>query len=225
MLYFEQMERLDDLQYNGLMLYQDTNYACFGADALQLCSFLRLTPKDSAVELGSGSGVVCILGAAKTGARFTGVGRQARLVELAQKSAARNGQEIRFLVADVADAANLLGRGVFSAAVMNPPYFSSGEQSPNPSRAAARHDAAQALNVFLSAAFALLNNGGKLFVIYPASGLSALFAALREHRLEPKRMRLLYAKSGESALRVLIEAKKLGNPGLVIEPPDWMQQA
>ena len=225
MLYFERMERLDNLQYNGLMLYQDTDYACFGADALQLCSFLRLSPKDSAVELGSGSGVVCILGAAKTGARFTGVERQARLVELAQKSAAFNGQEIRFLEADVADVANLLGRGVFSAAVMNPPYFGSGEPSPNPSRAAARHDAAQALSVFLCAAFALLNNGGKLFAIYPAGELNALFAALREHRLEPKRMRLLYAKPGEPALRVLIEAKKLAKPGLVIEPPDWMQHA
>ena len=219
------MERLDDLQYNGLMLYQDTDYACFGADALQLCSFLRLSPKDSAVELGSGTGVVCILGAAKTGARFTGVERQARLVELAQKSAAFNTQDVRFLEADVANAANLLGRGVFSAAVMNPPYFSSGEPSPNPSRAAARHDAAQALNVFLSAAFALINNGGKLFIIYSAGELGALFAALREHRLEPKRMSLLYAKPGEPALRVLVEAKKLGKPGLVIEPPDWMQHA
>ncbi len=217
------MERLDDLQYKGLMLYQDTNYACFGADALQLCSFLRLTPKDSAIELGSGTGVICILGAAKTGARFTGVERQARLVELAQKSATQNGQEIRFIEADVSDAADLLGRGIFSAAVMNPPYFSSGEPSPNPSRATARHNAEQALKVFLSAAFALLNNGGRLFIIYPASELSALFAALREHRLEPKRMRLLYAKPGEPALRVLIEAKKHGKLGLVIEPPDWMQ--
>jgi len=29
------MERLDDLQHNGLMLYQDTDYERFNADALK----------------------------------------------------------------------------------------------------------------------------------------------------------------------------------------------
>ena len=63
-----------------------------------------------------------------------------------------------------------------------------------------------------------LKNGGKLFVIYPASALSALFFALQQARFEPKRMRLVYSKAGGNALRVLIEAKKDGKPGLVIEP-------
>ena len=32
-------------------------------------------------------------------------------------------------------------------------------------------------------------------------------------------MRLVYSKAGENALRVLVEAKKDGKPGLVVEPP------
>ena len=39
------MERLDDLQHNGLMLYQDTELERFNADALWLCSFLRAGAK------------------------------------------------------------------------------------------------------------------------------------------------------------------------------------
>lgn len=213
------MERLDDLQHNGLMLYQDTDYERFQADALWLCGFLRLSAADEVVELGSGTGVVCVLGADNTGAHFTGVERQERLVALSQKSAALNNQPIRFVCADVADAPDLLGRGTFSAAVMNPPYFTSGDGSPNPARAAARHDAQDVLGTFLRAAFALLNIGGKLFLIYPASALSELFQALRENRLEPKRMRFVHPKAGKAALRVLVEAKKLGKPGLVVEPP------
>ena len=213
------MERLDDLQHNGLMLYQDTEWERFNADALWLCSFLRVGAKDTVVELGSGTGVVCVLGADNTGARFTGVERQERLVALAQKSAAYNNQDIRFLCADVAEAPALLGRGSFRAAVMNPPYFTSGEPSENASRNLTRHDAGHTLDSFLSAAFALLKNGGKLFVIYPASALADLFAALHKARLEPKRMRLVYSKAGENALRVLVEAKKDGKPGLVVEPP------
>ena len=213
------MERLDDLQHNGLMLYQDTQLERFNADALWLCAFLRVGERDTVVELGSGSGVVCVLGADNTGARFTGVERQERLVALAQKSAQYNHQEIRFLCADVAEAPALLGHGAFTAAVMNPPYFTSGEQSENTSRSITRHDAGHTLFSFLSSAFQLLKNGGKLFVIYPANALAELFAALQRTRLEPKRIRFVYSKAGENALRVLVEAKKDGKPGLVVEPP------
>ena len=213
------MERLDDLQHNGLMLYQDTELLRFNADALWLAAFLRVTAKDTVVELGSGTGVVCVLGADNTGARFTGVERQERLVALSQKSAAYNHQQIRFLCADVAEAPALLGHGSFTAAVMNPPYFTSGERSGDESRNLARHDAGQTLNAFLSAAFLLLKNGGKLFVIYPAGALAELFSALRQAKLEPKRVRFVYSKAGENALRVLVEAKKGARPGLIAEPP------
>ena len=213
------MERLDDLQHNGLMLYQDTELERFNADALWLCSFLRAGAKDTVVELGSGTGVVCVLGADNTGARFTGVERQERLVALSQKSAAYNHQEIRFLCADVAEAPALLGHGSFTAAVMNPPYFTSGEPSEDVSRSLARHDAGDTLATFLASAFSLLKNGGKLFLIYPADALAELMRALEHARFAPKRMKLVYTKAGEPALRVLMEAKKDGKPGLVIEPP------
>ena len=213
------MERLDDLQHNGLMLYQDTDYERFNADALWLCAFLRAKPADRVVELGSGSGVICVLGADNTGASFTGVERQMRLVELAQKSAAYNKQDIRFVCADVAEAPAILGRGAFTVAVMNPPYFTSGKRSEHQERSLARHDAGDTLAVFLASAFSLLKNGGRLFLIYPADALAELMQALEHARFAPKRMKLVYTKAGEPALRVLIEAKKDGKPGLVIEPP------
>ena len=213
------MERLDDLQHKGLMLYQDTDYERFNADALWLCAFLRAKPADRVVELGSGSGVICVLGADNTGASFTGVERQMRLVELAQKSAAYNKQDIRFVCADVAEAPAILGRGAFTVAVMNPPYFTSGERSEHEERSLARHDAGDTLAAFLASAFSLLKNGGKLFLIYPADALAELMHALEHARFAPKRMKLVYTKASEPALRVLIEAKKDGKPGLVIEPP------
>ena len=214
---------MDDLQHNGLVLFQDTDYARFNADALLLLDFLRLSKRDHAVELGSGTGVICVLGADNTGAMFTGVEIQPRLVALSQKSAEINRQAIRFLCADVMDAPDLLGRGSFSAAIMNPPYFANGEKNDNASFALSRHEADVSLAAFLSAAFQLLDNGGKLFLIYPACELSNLFAALREHRLEPKRLRFVYSKPAGEAIRVLVEAKKLGKAGLRIEQPVKMQ--
>ena len=213
------MERVDDLRHNGLMLYQDTDCARFSADALLLLRFLRLKKDERVVELGSGTGVICTLGADDTGARFTGIERQQRLVELARKSAAYNRQQIDFLCADASDAPELLGRGAFTAAVMNPPYFTSGDKSENPSRSLTRHDAGDTLDLFLSTAFALVKNGGKLFLIYPADATAELFSALKRARFAPKRVKFVYSKASGNALRVLIEAKKSGGPGLVVEPP------
>lgn len=209
---------MDDLQLDGLVLYQDTGLACFSADAIALAAFLRLRPNERVVELGAGTGVICVLGAHKTGARFTGVERQARLVELAQKSARKNGQQIEFVCCEAKDAPGLLGRGAFNAAVMNPPYFISGDQSPNESAAEARHAERGALEEFLAAAFQLLDNGGRLFLIYPAAELTTLLCALRAQRLEPKRIRFATTGKDGAPLRVLAEAKKLGGPGLVVEP-------
>jgi len=217
------MERMDDLQHKGLMLFQDGDYARFSADALKLLGFLRLRKSDRVVELGSGTGVICVLGSDTTGAAFTGVEQQERLVALAQKSAAYNRQQIRFVHADVRDAPDLLGRGTFTAAVTNPPFFTSGERSENTSAAQARHAQNGTLALFLSAAFQLLDNGGRLFMIYPAAELAELICSLRVYRLEPKRLRFVAAAPEKEAARVLVEAKKLGKAGLVVEPTILMQ--
>lgn len=211
------MLRTDDLQFQGLQIIQDGNGACFSEDAVLLSDFLRLTPRDSAVDLGAGNGIISILGAAKTGARFTGVECDAAQCALARRSAELNKQEITFCCMDVADAPGALGRGVFSAAVMNPPYFVCGDPADNPARALARHAAAETLDRFLGAAFQLLNNGGRLFLSYPAAQLTDLICSLRKNRLEPKRLRPALPDASGVPQRVLVEAKKLGKPGLVWE--------
>lgn len=212
-------ERLDDLEYEGLMLYQDPEGACFSADAVLLVNFLRVHKRDTVVDLGSASGILSILGQAKYGARFTGVELQPQLVALARRSAEKNGQDIPFFAMDVSDAPKLLGHGTFTAAVMNPPYFTSGDKSGKPARAAARHAEAGLTERFLASAFLLLKNGGRLFCTCPAERLSEILCALHEARLEPKRLLLVSPNAEKPPYLALIEAKKLGRPGLIVEKP------
>lgn len=212
------MIRRDDLQHEGLVLYQDDALPRFDADAVHLAHFLRLRRGERAIDLGCGTGVLCVLGAAFTGAAFTGVDIEPRLVALARRSAKENGQDIAFLTLDARDAPARLGHGAFDAAVCNPPYFTAGPPSPDPARAAARHDAGGAREAMLRAAFLLLKNGGRLFLCCPAAGLAAAFAALDAHRLEPKRMQLVAAAPERPPRLALIEAKKDGGSGLFVEP-------
>lgn len=212
------MIRKDDLQRDGLILFQDTELPCFTQDSVLLAHFLNLSKKDSAVDLGSGTGVLCVLGKALTGASFTGVELNAQTAALAARSEEENRQGIRYECMNVSEAPAFFGHGSFSAAVMNPPYFGAGPESPDATRAAARHGSGNALSVFLHAAFLLLSNGGKLFLCCPADRLADVFFLLRTERLEPKRMRLVARGAGSAPRLALIEAKKLGHPGLNMEP-------
>lgn len=212
------MIRRDDLEYRGLILYQDTALSCFSEDAVLLANYVSASPADRAVDLGAGNGIISILAGAKTGARFTGVEIQEAQCALARRSAAENGQAIEFFHMDVRDAPAALGHGTFTIAVSNPPYYHTGSPSGNPSRAAALHDAGDTLDAFLAAAFLLLQNGGNLYLIYPATQIADLFTSLRAHRLEPKRIRIAAVNSERVPARFLLTAKKNGKPGLVWEP-------
>jgi len=208
------MRRTDDLQYRGLVLVQDTDLPRFTEDAVLLANDLRLSARDRAIDLGSGTGVIAILGSAKTGAAFVGVEQQAALTALAEESARINGQNIPFYTMDVADAPAFFGHGSFRAVVCNPPYFTDGTRNPEENRAAARHGDDTTLDRFFHAAFLLLDNGGKFFVCYPASGMCDLFVALRRARLEPKRARLVRSSPEKPPRLILVEARKGAKPGI-----------
>lgn len=207
------MERREPLSGNSI-IWQDDALGCFTADAIALCRFMRLKREERCVDLGTGNGVIALYAQLLYGADFTGVDRNEAQLLLARRSAAENGQAICFMQADVSDAPTLLGRGRFDAAAMNPPYYKAGTNAASAARAEARHDAGDTLDRFLFAAFQLLNNGGRLYLCYPAAALETLFKALDKARFSVKRMELHLSK-GKARL-ALIEAKKLGHAGLTI---------
>ena len=65
---------------------------------------------------------------------------------------------------------------------------------------------------------ALLGQNGRFYIVYPASRMAELICRLSEARLEPKRLRLVQARADAAPSLVLVEAAKLGKPGLVAEP-------
>ena len=56
-------------------------------------------------------------------------------------------------------------------------------------------------------------------MIYPAARGATLFAALRQGRLEPKRLQVVSPYPGAEGTLVLVEALKGGGEGLAILPP------
>ena len=191
-------------------LYRTERYTVH-EDALRLAEFAAVRSGDRVLDIGTGNGILAIYGNALHGGVWTGIDVDENALALASDSAARNGQIIRFVRMDAADAPESFGHGLFDRVLMNPPYFTAGEQG---ERALARHGDPSLLDDWLHAAFLLLNNGGTVCLCYPAEKLAALFRALDQNRFAPKRMELLCR--GQTARLALVEAKKLGKDGLTV---------
>lgn len=214
--------RLDDLKYKGLSIYQRADLPAFTQDTVLLADFAALKPNDYAVDLGAGTGALAILIHARTGAKFCCVEKQIELAEMAQMSIAHNGLSIEVHAMDWANAPKALGHGQFSAVVCNPPYYSESAKSPDEARAKTR-SGDDALYGAIQSAFALLNNGGMLYLCYPAASLTDVLVQLREARLEPKILRLAAHNALVEPYLALIAAKKHGKHGMRVLPPLFLK--
>ena len=77
-------ERFDELQRNGYRIIQNPAKFCFGMDAVLLSGFARAKRGERVLDLGTGTGIIPILMAAKTdGEHFTGLEIQEESADMA----------------------------------------------------------------------------------------------------------------------------------------------
>jgi tRNA1Val (adenine37-N6)-methyltransferase len=217
-------ERLDDLQNNGLRILQKPGTFRFGMDAVLLAHFARLRPGDRVADMGTGTGILPLLmSQSEPTARFFAFEWQPEMADMAHRSVALNGLEERITVygEDFRNAAAILGHGSMTAAVCNPPYGKRGGTCPNPTeeQRLSRHETECGLSDVIGACAAVLENRGRLWMVFPAPRALELMDTLREKRLEPKRIRLVCAKADRPPYLVLIEAVKNARPALQWMPP------
>ena len=220
-------ERLDEVNFR-LQLIQKINGMTFGTDALLLASFVRPYPNGQAIEFGSGSGIISLLCASR--GKFnhiTAVEIQEEYVDLTKRNIAMNEltNAISVSHADIRDTKAYLPNQTVHAIFSNPPYMtvSSGYKASDGGRQAARHEVNGTIFQFCEAAAKKLRYGGSFYVVWRPDRLTDLIVALREAKLEPKRMTFV-AKSVEYAPSiVLVEARLGGKSGLITTPIFYLQ--
>ena len=217
-------ERLDDLERNGLKIIQDPSRFCFGMDAVLLSGFARVKPGETVIDLGTGNGIIPILLSAKSEAKqLTGLEIQPQNVDIAARSVAYNdiSDRVSIVEGDICKASQIFGKSVFDVVTTNPPYMlnNHGLKNPDSAKAIARHEILCTLDDILRESAALLKANGRIYMVHRPFRLAEIICGLKQYRLEPKRMRLVYPFADKEPNMVLIEAVRGGNPRLTVEKP------
>lgn len=217
-------ERLDDLQRNGYRIIQDPDKFCFGMDAVLLSGFASAPDGGRVLDLGTGTGIIPILMAAKTGAKeLVGLEIQPESAEMANRSVILNDLEekVKIVEGNIKEAGELFEAASFDVVTSNPPYMIGGHglQNPDGPKAIARHEVLCDLEDVVKAAARCLKPGGKFYMVHRPFRLAEIMVVMNRYKLEPKRMRLVYPFIDKEPIMVLIEGARGGKSRITVEPP------
>ena len=223
-------EKVDDLQRSGLRIIQDPARFCFGMDAVLLTGFIqegiggRSMAREDMLDLGTGTGIIPLLMSAKSDLRtLTGLEIQPDSADMAKRSVELNGisDRVRILQGDIREADTLFAPASFGIVTCNPPYMIGGHglQNPDSPKAIARHEVLCDFDDVAGAAERLLKTSGHFFLVHRPFRLAEIMTTLRDHGLEPKRMRLVYPFIDKEPNMVLLDCVRGGRPRLTVEKP------
>jgi len=202
----------------------------YSLDPFLLSGFVTCRKSDEVMaDLGAGCGVLAILLARSAPrARVLAVEIQPAMESLLVSNLQQQGLAGRVapLLGDVRDCRTWGEAQSCDVVVSNPPFRKpgTGRLAPDETRATARHEVAGGLEDFVGAAAYLLKNGGRFYVVYLAERLADLLVEMRARKIEPKRVRMVHSRPGDEARLVLVEGRRAGRPGLVIEPPLYVYE-
>lgn len=219
---FDQAESLG----GGLFVYVSPAHR-FGTDAFLLADFAVARHKDRVADLGTGCGIIPMLLYKKyRPSLIVGVDiQQDAILQFAQSIARSNAADtLKPLCCDLRALKGQLPFDSFDLVTCNPPYEAEGTGFLNelPQRQIARHELSCTLDDVCAAASQLLKTGGRFCLCQRPKRLTDVLTAMRQNRLEPKRLRLVAQNPQSRPWLLLAEGKKDARPGLEVLPPLWM---
>ncbi len=217
-------KRIDDLQYKGFKLVQDSDGFCFGVDAVLLANMAKGARSKKTIDLCSGNGIVAVLLAAKTSTpEIYALEIQQEACALARESVEINDMSHRMHIVcdDIKNVDKLFSRGEFDVVTCNPPYMKNtcGLTNENDSVKIARHEVACTLDDVIESAAYLLKPGGKLFLVHRPERLVDIFCAMRQRKIEPKYIQMVHPCTAKKANIVLVEGTYMGGRELKMREP------
>jgi len=217
-------ETLDTFFNGEVQIIQKKKGYRFSVDAILLSQFIKIHKDERVIDLGTGCGILPLLLSHTTKARsFIGVEIQKGLADCAKKNVTLNHLENRLSIIkqDFRELRNTFPPGSFDVVLSNPPYrkYQTGRINPSMEKAIARHEMKGTLTDLISVASYLLPPKGRCYLIFPVLRTVDLFVAMRDEKLEPKRLRFVHPFIGKEAKFILTESIKDSGVELNIMDP------
>lgn len=184
-----------------------------GSDTLALGRFATVRKGWRVCDLGTGSGVLLLLLAAREPKlELFGLDQDPAAAALAQDNLRHNGLEGQIWTGSWSQTP--FPPGSFDLVVSNPPYYAPGSGKDGGPARMEREE----LDALCRAAARLLRNGGRFALSFPTQRLADLFETMRRWDLEPKRLKLLSHTPTKPPYALLVEGVRQGKPGLQVLP-------
>lgn len=217
-------ERLDELHRNGYFIIQNPEKFCFGMDAVLLSGFAKVKKGESALDLGTGTGIIPILLEAKNeGRHYAGLEILEESADMAARSVALNHLEekIDIINGDIKDASKIFGASSFDVITTNPPYMigQHGLVCANQAKAVARHEILCSLDDVLSESAKMLKPNGRFYMVHRPFRMAEIMHKMISYGIEPKRTQLVHPFVDKEPNILLVEGLKGGNSRLKVEKP------
>lgn len=214
-------ERVDKVD-ESISLIQKINGFAYGTDAVLLASFIRSMPNKTAVEFGSGTGIISIL--CEKYAKFKNiyaVELQDEYYDLLKRNCIINTSKIKTVQCDIRELKQGMFGGEVDVVFSNPPYMKtdSGRSNTDTGKNCARHEVAGGIDDFCKSASLILKHGGLFYCVYRPDRAMDLLCSMKKYNLEPKRMTMVYPYVNSRACLMLVEAKKGGSCGMFNTKP------
>ena len=167
------------------------------------------------IDLGTGTGIISILLCGKTKLKnIIGVEVQKDVYDMACRSIQLNGLEDRFQVINknVIELENIYEPNYFDVVVTNPPYKkqNTGLCNNDQKKLISRHEVLADLSDFIRISSRLLKDRGELYMIHRPERIVDILSVLRNYKIEPKEIRLVFSNEKNPPKMVLIKGVKNG---------------
>lgn len=205
------MSKLEQL--GSYQLEQRPGVFPLGSDTLALGRFATVRKGWRVCDLGTGSGVLLLLLAARESQlELFGLDQDPAAAALAQDNLRHNNLEGEIWTGSWSQTP--FPPGSFDLVVSNPPYYAPGSGKDGGPARMEREE----LDTLCRAAARLLRNGGRFALSFPTQRLADLFETMRRWDLEPKRLKLLSHTPTKPPYALLVEGVRQGKPGLQVLP-------
>ena len=176
------------------------------------------------VDLCTGTGVIPILLAGKTGAKkIIGVEIQEECADMAKRSVALNNLEnrVEIINVDLKLLKNVIPSATVDVVTVNPPYMKKGTGVINEKNAIiiSKHEVSCTLEDVIKEAARLLKFNGEFYMIHKSERIADVFCTMRKYKIEPKRIRFVYPQVDKPSNLVLDEGARSGKEFLKHEKP------